>query len=62
MLVRCGKRDEGSMKAMKKERERNLLENTSILNISCLENKPLDKRTVVGDVVPAGQKVNHESG
>jgi len=50
------------MKAMKKERERNLLENTSILNISCLENKPLDKRTVVGDVVPAGQKVNHESG
>jgi hypothetical protein len=48
------------MKAMKKERERNLLEN--ILNISCLENKRLDKRASVGDVVPAGQKVNHESG
>jgi hypothetical protein len=60
MLVRYGKRDEVSMKVMKKEREINSLEN--ILNISCLENKPLDKRAVVGDVVPAGQKVNHESG
>jgi hypothetical protein len=33
----------------------------NILNISCLENKGLDKRAVVGDVMPAGQKVNHES-
>lgn len=60
MLESCGKRDEGSMKAMKKERERNSLE--IILSISCLENKPLDKRAMVGDVVPAGQKVNHGSG
>jgi hypothetical protein len=60
MLVRCRKRDEESMNVLKKERERNSLENT--LNISFLENKPLDKRAVVGDVVPSGQKLNHENG
>lgn len=31
------------------------------LEYQLLGNEPLDKRAVVGDVVPWGQKVNHEN-